>query len=81
MPAVLAGLGGMEPLKVLTFSSLSALLWNGLVVYAGFLLGANWEAVRGVLRAYTLAVGGLLGAIFLLWLGSYILRRRRKEVG
>ena len=78
--AVLVGLGGMRPRKVLAFSLLSASVWNGLLIYAGFLLGTNWEAIGGILRAYTWAVGTFLGAIAVGWLGLYLFRRYRAQL-
>jgi len=77
--AVLAGLGGMRPGKVLAFSFLSALVWNSLLIYLGFFLGANWEAVKGLLRTYTWMVSALFGAVVVGGLGLYLWRRYRVQ--
>jgi membrane protein DedA with SNARE-associated domain len=64
-----AGMAQMDPLRTLWWCTVSALVWTGLISYAGYAVGENWELVVTYLRAYGRVIltillvvgGGLLG--------------------
>ena len=58
--AIGAGLGGMSWSKVALCGLLSMVAWNGLLLYAGLLVGQNWEQVTGVLAQYNRVLVGAL---------------------
>ena len=66
-----AGVGGMGWKRALVMALASMLLWNGLLLYAGVVLGQNWEAVTSVLQQYNrialVAVLVASGALLLRW--------------
>jgi len=37
---------------VLVLAFISAAIWNGLLISAGYLLGENWELVTGIIAQY-----------------------------
>jgi len=51
-----AGFSGMKFHKVLIFSSLSIIMWNGIIMLVGFALGNNWEKMLYILKTYTAVV-------------------------
>lgn len=57
------------PTTILCF--ISALIWNGILIYAGTLLGENWESIGFYLKTYSQIVTGLivigLTAGFFVW--------------
>ena len=60
-----AGLGGVSLGRVAACGLVSMVAWNGLLFYAGLLVGQNWEQVTGLLAQYNrilLALLALLGA-------------------
>lgn len=62
------GMAQMSAWKTAVWCTVSALLWTGLISYAGFAVGENWEIVAVYLRAYGRIVLGvllLLGVILL----------------
>jgi membrane protein DedA with SNARE-associated domain len=62
------GMAQMSAWKTAFWCTLSALLWTGLISYAGFAVGENWEIVAVYLRAYGRLVLGILlliGAVLL----------------
>ncbi len=63
------------PTAILCF--LSALLWNGILIYAGTLLGENWEAIGFYLSAYSQIVTVLIitGAL----IGLFLWYRKREK--
>ena len=67
--AIGAGLGRMPWPTVVLCSSIGMAVWNGLLLYAGFLVGESWEQVAEVLVQYNRVWVGILclvGAV-LLW--------------
>ncbi len=68
-----AGIAQMEPWRTAWWCTVSALLWTGLISYAGYAVGENWELVVVYLRAYgrviLLLLGGLAvgGAAYWYW--------------
>jgi membrane-associated protein len=78
---VAAGAAGLPLGRVLAFGAVSALLWNGLLIGAGFAVGENWELLLDLLRRYTAAVWIAMGAAALALVGLAILRRARRPRG
>ena len=70
--AVFAGMSGLRPRRVLLYSLVSILVWNGILIYAGFLVGSNWEVVIRFLKTYNriawililMALFGVAGVVF-----------------
>jgi len=52
-------------------------LWNIILIYVGYYLGANWTEVAGISHYIIIAVIAVLAAGFALYL--VMLRRRRKD--
>lgn len=50
--ALSAGIAQMEPWRTAWWCTVSAFLWTGLISYAGYAVGDNWERVAEYLRAY-----------------------------
>ena len=58
-----AGLGGMPWGRVAACGLVSLVAWNGLLFYAGLLVGQNWEQVTGLLTHYNRVLLGLLALL------------------
>jgi membrane protein DedA with SNARE-associated domain len=75
-----AGMARMEPARTLWWCTVSALVWTGLISYAGYAVGDNWPVVVEYLRAY----GRVVLALLLVGLGALGARwywRRRRTTG
>lgn len=76
-----AGMAHMKPWPTLWWCTVSALLWTGIISYAGYAVGDNWEIVVIYLRAYgrtVLVLLVLVGlAVFVRW---YWFRRQAPAV-
>jgi membrane protein DedA with SNARE-associated domain len=57
-------------------SFISSLLWNGLLLFAGFLIHENWQLIGNYLSIYSRSIMVL---ILLVVGGAWYLRRRRKK--
>ncbi|NKB71943.1 MAG: DedA family protein [Candidatus Latescibacteria bacterium] len=75
--ALAAGSGGLAWRPVLLAGGLSMAVWNGLLLYAGLLVGQNWAAVIDFLGHYNRV---LIGALVLLG-GLWAWRAWRRRQG
>jgi membrane protein DedA with SNARE-associated domain len=73
-----AGMAQMETWRTLWWCTVSAFVWTGLISYAGYEVGDNWEVVVAYLRAYGRVVLTLLLAVAAVLLGRWYWRRRQR---
>ncbi len=64
-----AGVARMPIVPFIAFSTAGAFLWSALLVYAGTVLGANWEDIRKALQPFDLliAVGVVALIVIFIW--------------
>ena len=74
-----AGVGRMPLLPFTVFTFLGSLPWTLLLVVVGVQLGANWDAVGGVLKRFEYAIIGVLVVAVLAFLWVRIIRPRRRQ--
>jgi len=71
-----AGIGGVGWRPVLVYSTISNVLWLGLLAWGGTHLGSSWEDVQALFKRYVWGVG-IVVAAYVIWT---IRRRRRRAV-
>lgn len=71
-----AGAAKMPLAKFVAFTAAGCLLWNGILVYVGYYLGANWKAVAGVSQYIIIGVIAAFVALVAVYL---VVRRKRKR--
>ncbi len=69
--SVVAGLSKLDARRVFLLGMISCMVWNALLIYAGALLGRNWQEIGEFLKMYNRVVIILLMTAG----GSYILYR------
>ncbi len=79
--SLFAGFVYLKWFWVLLLSALSAMLWNALLIYGGYLLGANLHVIRSILGQYNKIVIGLTVIILAVVLVRRYLIKRRKTAG
>lgn len=72
---VAAGMARLPWWKVLAFGTLSALLWNALLLAIGLTVGSSWDRLVTVFQAY----GVVFWAIVAVALLAYLIYRRRRR--
>jgi membrane protein DedA with SNARE-associated domain len=75
--AFVAGMSGLDFRKTSLLSGVSALLWNAILVTAGYYLGANWSAIAVYMRAYGRIVTIIALGVALLIVIGYLLTRKK----
>ena len=73
--SVPAGISEMNELLFLVYSTLGTAVWVGLLTYAGYILGANYEKVEKYLAPASPVIMIGLASVFVVW----IIQRRRKH--
>lgn len=76
--SVFAGLSELSLLWCSVLSLLSALIWNGILLYSGKVLGDNWKDIVVFLEAYGKAATSILIILVLVLVGRYIYQRQSK---
>ena len=71
-----AGIAEMNVWKVMIFSSISILLWNGIIMTVGWLIGSNWSYFLDIFKVYSIAVISIMTTLILIY---FLLRRHRKK--
>lgn len=61
--SLFSGLFHLHWVVVLALSTLSALVWNGLLIYGGFLVGVNWPLINTIISQYNYVVIALTIAV------------------
>ncbi len=76
---VAAGASRISLGLVLLLAGLSAVAWNSMLLWVGYSVGQNWQQLRDWLSSYTGVVWIVLGAVALLFVVYYILKRRKSR--
>jgi len=75
---IAAGMVGVSLGRVLFWSTLSALLWNTLLILAGFWFGKNLDAMISFFENYTLVLYLVMAAVVLFFLIRFLWKRIRR---
>lgn len=72
-----AGIGGVKPARMALYVALGTLIWNGILVYAGILVGSNWKLILNILKTYNRVMTVLL--VLAAGVGVAVWYRRRRR--
>ena len=75
-----AGISNLEPKKTAILCFVSALVWNVLMLYLGFVFGDNVSKVDGYLTTYSNIVIAVTAVIILFFILRLIFRKRKAVV-
>ncbi len=74
-----AGLSELDAKKTVILSTISALIWNSIIIYAGILFGNNIPMVDKYLSAYSNIVLIITAAVVVILILKYFLSKRKKQ--
>jgi len=66
--SIFGGIAKLKWWKVAIFALLSCSLWNGLLIYAGYLLGDNWKDIEFYLSRYNTIVLSIIGLLIIIFI-------------
>jgi membrane protein DedA with SNARE-associated domain len=73
--SIFAGMTQLKRRKIIPLAFLSACMWDGVLIYAGFLLGDNWKYIDEILRRYNKVVLTLMVLALVYFIGKKLYRR------
>ena len=76
---VAAGMARLSIWRVAFWGGLSAILWNLLVIGAGYALGGNLERLQALFARYTTIAWVLIGLVFTIFIVRMVRLERRGE--
>ena len=76
--SLFAGLFHLCWWKVLLLATASALIWNGLLIYAGYQLGVNWQNITGIISNYNQIIIALT-LLLVIYIAFKKYRKKRAE--
>ncbi len=79
--SLFAGMTHLDRRRLLPLAFLSACMWDGVLIYGGYLVGDNWKYFDEIMEQYHWYVMtglGLLAALFLTWKMIGWIRNRKK---
>jgi len=77
--SVFAGLSGLNLKMTTGLSCVSSLIWNGILVYAGLLLGKNWSLIGLYLATYSQFVTATLIGVAIVGIVVWFYKRNQKQ--
>ena len=73
-----AGVARMNVLRFSLYTFIGALPWCFGLAYGGYLLGENWESLRGAMRPFDIPIGVAVVALIALYLWRHVRRFQRE---
>jgi membrane protein DedA with SNARE-associated domain len=77
--SVPAGADHMPLPQFLLYTTIGSAIWSGLLAYAGYVLGANWEQVSELMDQYSDVVYVILAVIAVALVGWFVYSRLRRR--
>ena len=74
-----AGISHMHLGRFILYSTLGSLPWNLALIYAGFLLGENYEEIEAALKPYEYVIYAVVLVVVAVLLGRWIIGKRRRR--
>ncbi len=76
-----AGMNRMPLGRFLLWTTFGSLIWNGILTYAGIVLGSKWEDVLGLVDRYEKVALGLIAVAGIWFIASRVVKARRNRAG
>lgn len=74
--SIFSGMAQLQRRKIIPLALVSACMWDGVLIYGGYLVGNNWNAFIRILDQYNIAAVAMLTGLFVLY-GVYKLIKSR----
>jgi membrane protein DedA with SNARE-associated domain len=78
--SISAGMAGLKRRRVLPLAFLSACMWDGLLIYGGYVVGDNWKRFDYLMERYNVAIFLLIAMVALVMIARHLIVRRFKSL-
>jgi membrane protein DedA with SNARE-associated domain len=82
--ALAAGVGNVKLKKMTVYTSISIILWNGIILFSAFKVQQNWRKILEVIQVYNKVVLAIVVAVVMIWLVKVfrgkLIRKMQREM-
>lgn len=75
-----AGMSNLDVKRTILLATISALIWNAIIIYLGFVFGNNVEVVDKYLSTYSNIAIGITVVVVIALIIKYFINRRKKKI-
>ena len=72
--SLFSGMAHLDRRKIIVLALLSACMWDGVLIYGGYLVGDNWQKFDAILEQYNTAALTVIGSLIGLFMVFKIIR-------
>jgi membrane protein DedA with SNARE-associated domain len=77
--ALAAGVGNVSTRKMVIYTSISIVLWNGIIVFSAFKVQQNWREILQMIQIYNKVVLAVVVLVGIAWLVKVLARKRSAD--
>jgi membrane protein DedA with SNARE-associated domain len=77
--ALAAGVGNVSLKKMTIYTSISVILWNGIILFSAFKIQQNWRQILHMIQIYNRVVLALVVLVTIIWLVKTFATKRSAE--
>jgi membrane protein DedA with SNARE-associated domain len=77
--ALAAGVGNVSARKMIIYTSISIVLWNGIIVFSAFKVQQNWREILDMIQIYNKIVLAIVVLVGIVWLLKALGRKRSTD--
>jgi membrane protein DedA with SNARE-associated domain len=77
--ALAAGVGNVSLKKMTIYTSISVILWNGIILFSAFKIQQNWRQILHMIQIYNRVVLALVVLVAIIWLVKTFATKRSAE--
>lgn len=74
-----AGVGNVTVKKMMVYTSISIILWNGIILFSAFKIEQNWREILRMIQIYNKIMLSIVVLVFIIWLAMTIRAKRSLE--
>ncbi len=75
--SITAGITKMDPKVVLVLSTISFIIWNGLLTYLGYVFGQNWQDIVQYIEKYSQIVFFIILGVIIFIVAKKLIQRKK----
>jgi membrane protein DedA with SNARE-associated domain len=79
MISISAGIANLNTVYVAVFATISALVWNGIIIYLGAFIGRSWQEIQQFINTYNKIVVSLLIVIAIFFIVKWAIKRYKRK--
>lgn len=76
--SLIAGMSGITLAVTIPLCAISSFVWNGILLYSGYVVGQNWQMIGGYLSTYSRIITIMVCVAAAIWIVYRVMRKKKK---